>query len=143
MERAYSTSPIVAVGAVVVDAERVLLVRRGHAPYEGSWTLPGGKVELGETGPEALRRELKEECGLEVTVERVLDVVDLIETDEAGSVRFHYVIVEFLARYRSGVLCAASDAVAARFVPRSELPAAGLSEQALRVSQLGLGTARP
>jgi len=143
MERAYGSHPVAAVGAVVVRDGAVLLVRRGHAPFVGTWTLPGGAIELGETGTETLRRELKEECGILVTVERVLDVVDLIEKDGAGKVRFHYVLVEFLARYLGGELRASSDAAAARFAPPEALRALGLSEEALRVVRLGLETQRP
>ena len=143
MERAYGSHPVAAVGAVVVRDGTVLLVRRGQAPLLGAWTLPGGAIELGETGPEALRRELNEECGILVAVERVLDVVDLIETDGAHGVRFHYVIVEFLARYLGGELRASSDAAAARFVPPEALRALGLSETALRVVRLGLEAQRP
>jgi len=143
MKRAYGSHPVAAVGAVVVRDGAVLLVRRGHAPLLGAWTLPGGAIALGETGVEALRRELKEECNIEVAIERVLDVVDLIESDEAGGVRFHYVIVEFLARYLGGELRAASDAIAARFAPPEALRALGLSEEALRVVRLGLEAQRP
>lgn len=96
--REYPESPIVGVGAVVFDADCVLLVRRAKAPLAGEWSLPGGAVELGETLEEALVREVAEETGLRVIPLEVVKTFDHIDRDGDGRIRFHYVLVDFLCR---------------------------------------------
>ena len=129
--RSYREKPIAAVGVVVLKENRVLLVQRAHPPHQGAWTLPGGAIELGETARQAARREIQEECGLRILVQRVLDVVDIVQRDARGQVRYHYTVVEFLAQYLEGTLKAASDAKQARWVPLGELGAFGLSKAVL------------
>lgn len=120
MSRAYPSRPVVAVGAIVVKAGKVLLVRRGREPSRGLWSLPGGAVKTGEGLGEAVVREVKEECGIDVKVEDVVEVLDRIQTDRDGRVRYHYVIVDFLASWRRGRLKAASDISEALWVdPRA------------------------
>jgi mutator protein MutT len=119
--RAYPSSPILAVSAVVLNGEAVLLVQRGHAPLAGQWALPGGVVELGETVAQAVIREVKEETGVTVEPTAVLDVVDKIERDPGGAVRYHYVLVVFHCRYAGGMLQACSDAKKAQWVPVQEI----------------------
>ena len=92
---------------VVIPAEKgVVLVRRGSAPFEGRWALPGGFVEVGETVEEAADREAAEETGLAVEVARLVGVYSEPERDPRG----HNVSVAFLARVLSGELSAATDA---------------------------------
>ena len=110
MKREYPEIPIVGVGAVVREAQRILLVRRKKEPARGLWTFPGGAVELGEPIELALRREVQEETGLEIEIEKVLLVIDRIERDADGRVRYHYVIVDYLARPVGGSLQAGDDA---------------------------------
>ena len=86
---------VVAVGAIVTDGERVLLIQRGHPPGQGLWSIPGGRVELGETLHAALRREIQEECGLDVDVGDVAIMLDRVTRDSDGSVRSHYLILDF------------------------------------------------
>lgn len=131
--REYPSAPLVGVGAVVLKGEQVLLVRRGKEPSYGRWSLPGGLVELGETLREALCRELREECGLEVTLGEPVEVLDVVQRDEAGRVRYQYVLVDFLAHYRSGEVQAASDAAEARWVHPSELAQYQVTPQVSRV----------
>lgn len=140
MKREYPNRPLVGVGGVVVrDDGCVLLVQRGRDPGKGCWGLPGGLVELGETLAEALQRELNEECGIEIEPGEVLGVIEPRVLDEQGRVRFHYVVVDLLARYRGGELRAASDAAAARWVPPDELTAYSFSHpQALSIIRKGL-----
>jgi ADP-ribose pyrophosphatase YjhB (NUDIX family) len=102
--------PIVAVGAVIWRGpERLLLVRRGQPPRAGEWSIPGGRVEAGETLREALLREVAEETGLTVTIERLIDVVDLVDRDGNGAISAHYVLIDFSARWMAGEACAAFD----------------------------------
>jgi 8-oxo-dGTP diphosphatase len=104
--REYPDGPIPGVGAVVLrgcgGAEEVLLVRRAREPMAGSWSLPGGAIELGETAAEACAREVREETGLTVQVLAPIETVDIILRDEAGRVRFHYLVVDMLCRATGG-----------------------------------------
>jgi 8-oxo-dGTP diphosphatase len=130
MNREYPEAPIVAVGVVVKRGREVLLVRRLNEPSRGRWSLPGGAVELGETLREAARREVWEECGLQVEPGEVLAVVDNIVRDEAGHIRFHYVLIDLLAEYAGGELAAASDISDARWVREEELQELDVTEKA-------------
>jgi mutator protein MutT len=114
--REYPSVPRVGVGAVVLDNGRVLLVRRGKPPLMGKWSLPGGMVELGETTREAIRREVAEECGLEIRVGEVAGILDRVVRDAEGRIRYHWVLVDYVAFLESGTLCAASDADEAQWV---------------------------
>ncbi len=119
IEREYPQAPLVGVGAVIVYQDRVLLVRRANEPLMGQWTLPGGMLELGETLAQGVAREVREETGLEVEAVELVEVLDRIHR-EAGRVRFHYVIADYLCRVTGGTLRAASDAGAVRWVERAE-----------------------
>lgn len=119
MQREFPTAPIVVVGAVIVDAGRVLLVRRGTAPLKGHWTLPGGVLELGESLQNGVVREVQEETGLTVETVELVELVDRIYRED-GRVRFHYVIADYLCRVTGGEAKAASDADEVRWVERAE-----------------------
>ena len=119
--REYPSVPRVGVGAVVLDAGRVLLVRRGKPPLAGRWSLPGGMLELGETTAEAARREVAEECGLQVRVGELAGILDRVVRDAEGRVRYHWVLVDYVAFVESGTLCAASDADEAAWVEVNEV----------------------
>ena len=121
MKREYPDAPVVAVGAIIIHEGKVLLVKRAHEPCKGLWSIPGGVVELGEPIREALKREVKEECGLEIEVGPVFEAVDSMVRDDKGRLRFHYAIIDFLARPKGGELYVASDAEAARWFGPEEL----------------------
>ena len=114
--REYPTHPRVGVGAVGLDGGRVLLVRRGKPPLMGKWSLPGGMVELGETTRQAVAREIAEECGLTIRVGEVAGILDRVVPDAEGRIRYHWVLVDYVAFVESGTLCAASAADEAQWV---------------------------
>ena len=116
MSREYPDQPRVGVGAVVLDGDRVLLVKRGRAPGAGKWSLPGGLVHLGETTREAVVREVAEECGLAISIKDVAGVVDRVVRDEAGRIRYHYVLVDYLAFPDSTRVMPGSDAADAQWI---------------------------
>jgi len=121
--REYPDAPRVGVGAIVLDGDRVLLVKRGGQPSAGKWSLPGGLVELGETSLEAVRREVAEECGLDVRIVDVAGVLDRVIRDGDGRVRYHWVLVDYLALPTAGTACSAgSDAADVRWVPIDDVP---------------------
>jgi ADP-ribose pyrophosphatase YjhB (NUDIX family) len=126
--REYPERPIVAVGGIVVRDGRVLLVRRGREPSAGRWTIPGGAVGVGERLQEAVVRELREECGVEVEVGPMVEVLDRVIRDAAGRVQFHYVIVDYLARWVAGEPRAGSDAAAVRWLTQEEWAGLPLTE---------------
>jgi 8-oxo-dGTP diphosphatase len=115
--------PVVAVGLVARDRRgRLLLVERGHPPHKGRWSLPGGRVEGGETLAAAAARELREETGLEATVGEIAGVVERIAEG------YHYLIVDLWAELPDDAApVAAADAAGARLVPLDELPRYPLS----------------
>lgn len=121
MSREYPDHPRVGVGAVVLHRGRVLLVRRGHQPAAGKWSLPGGLVDLGESTEDAIRRELREECGIEARIAGVAGVIDRVTRDSDGRIRYHYVLVDYLAFVDSDGAVAGSDAAACRWVALDEV----------------------
>jgi len=117
LRREYPSRPIAGVGAIILNQDTILLVKRGVEPGKGRWSIPGGAVELGEGLHEALKREVREECGLDIETDRLMDVVENLVPDENGRLRFHYVVIYFLARLRGGTLKPASDVADAQWVP--------------------------
>ncbi len=87
---------MVGVGGVVIADGRALLIRRGHPPLEGEWSIPGGTLEVGETLLDAVRRELAEETGIEVRVGELIEVFERIFPDGDGQPKYHFVIVDYL-----------------------------------------------
>jgi len=142
MKREYPESPLVGVGAVIVDdhreQNRVLLIRRGTAPLLGEWSLPGGVLECGETLREAVVREAREETGLVVETDEMLGVYERLIRADAGRVRYHYVLIDFLCRPVGGNLKAGSDAADVRWFTREELPALNLADDTNDVVLKGL-----
>jgi len=108
--RWYPQLPMVAVHALVFKEGRMLLTKRSKEPSKGKWSLPGGRIELGETVYEAVKREVFEECSVEIEIERIIDVADSIISDEEGRIRYHFVLIYLLARYKAGDIKAQSDA---------------------------------
>jgi 8-oxo-dGTP diphosphatase len=140
-ERRYPRRPVVGVGAVIVDEDRVLLVRRGQPPLEGQWSLPGGAVEVGETLAAAVQREIYEETGLVVAVGPAIEVLDRIHADHAGRVEYHYVLIDYLCTVVGGSLCPRSDAADARWAARQDLEVFGLQPATLAVIDKALDLA--
>jgi 8-oxo-dGTP diphosphatase len=129
MEREYPSVPLVGVAGVVIRDGCVLLIQRGREPGRGRWSIPGGRLCLGECVREGVEREILEECGVRVRAGELLGVADLIEQDEEGCVRYHYVLIDLAAEYLSGELCSSSDALAARWVPFDELSALEMADR--------------
>jgi 8-oxo-dGTP diphosphatase len=116
VSREYPSHPRVGVGAVILDGRRVLLVKRGGQPSAGKWSLPGGLVDLGETTTEAIAREVAEECGLRIRIAGLAGIVDRVVRDDAGRVRYHWVIVDYLAYPEAGTAVAGSDAADVQWI---------------------------
>ena len=125
--RAYRELPRVGVGAVVIHEGRILLVKRASPPGKGFWAIPGGLVELGETVREAAERELLEETGISVRARDAFYIFDFIDRDADGTIRYHYIIVDFLADYLGGEPRAADDVSDARWLSPAEAAAMNLS----------------
>ena len=141
LKNGYPTQPVVAVGAIVFDGNRVLLVRRGQAPSQDLWAIPGGRVKLGETLEEAAEREIFEETGIRIKARKPVYTFDYIERDEAFRPRFHYVIVDLIADFLGGKLRAGDDAADVRWVSAAELDALKVSSKTVHLlkTQYGFG----
>jgi ADP-ribose pyrophosphatase YjhB (NUDIX family) len=130
----YPSRPVIGVGAVVFDRSgRVLLIRRRHEPLAGQWSLPGGRLELGESLEAGLRREIREEAGIDVDVGPVVEVFDRILVDDENRVRHHYVLVDYLCRAGTTAVTAGGDVSDARFVDPDRLADFRVTEKVLTV----------
>ena len=145
----YPDRPVVGVGGVIIDQDRTVLIRRGTEPLLGEWSIPGGSIEIGETLEEAVRRELREETGLEVCVLELIELFDRIYQD-AGSAaasskkkpRFHYVIADYLCGLVGGAPHAGSDVTDMAFAREEELGRFKLTEKATSVLKKAFAMSR-
>ena len=110
MNRLYPNRPIVGVGAIITRNGRILLEKRKNDLGRGKWSIPGGLVELGESLEQTVIREVQEETGLVVDAPELVDVVSQVTLDENGKVKYHFVIVDYFVKLKSGTASAASDA---------------------------------
>ena len=143
MAREYPAHPVVGVGAVIVRDAHGLIVKRGHEPRQGEWSLPGGLLNLGESLTDAVRREVKEETGLDVQLGPIVETFDRIHRDADGRIRYHFVIVDYVCWSASGEAVAGSDADDVEWVTAAEVERYGLSAHAKAVFLKGLGFPRP
>ncbi len=127
MKRVYPDHPVVGVGAIVLREGKILLEKRSNESAKGKWSIPGGVVEVGEPLEEAVIRETLEETGLTVEEPRLVDLVYQIDRDAAGKVKYHFVIIDYLVKVKSGEPAAASDAEALRWVALDEVEAYDLT----------------
>jgi len=128
---AYPVTPRVGVGAITIKDGKVLLVKRGIEPSKGLWAIPGGTLKLGETLQECAARETLEETGVTIVVSECIYVFDLIERDDTGKIKFHFVVVDFAALYVSGEPKGTDDALDARFLSPEELNELPVSQNTL------------
>ncbi len=122
MKRRYPDGPIVAVGGIVVKDGSVLLIRRGKEPSYGLWSVPGGAVDLGEGLRAATQREVREECGIEIDVTDVIEVLERVVRDSDDRVQYHYVLIDYLARWVGGDPVPSSEILELRSVPPDDFP---------------------
>jgi len=139
VSREFPERPIVGVGAIVLDGDRILLVRRANEPLKAQWSVPGGAVEVGETLDAAVAREVREETGIDVEVGPIVDVLDRIRVDVDGRTRFHYVLVDFLCRSTGGTPASGSDADAVAWARLSEMREYGVADGTVRVIEKAIG----
>ena len=141
-KREYPETPLIGVGAIIVENGRVLLVKRGHPPLAGEWSIPGGVLEVGELLREAAVREAREETGLTVEPGELLGVFDrLIRAGDR--VQYHYVLIDFLCRRVAGDLAPGSDANEVRWFSPAELPGLNLAPDTAEVIRKGLSSFAP
>ena len=133
MKREYPDQPVVAVGAAVCRDGKVLVVRRGREPSRGIWTVPGGVVDLGERMSAAAAREVREECGLYIDVGRAIGTLDNIVRDRDETIRYHYAIIDFAARYVSGELQISDELMDAAWITPDQFDEYDLSPKARAV----------
>ena len=129
-------------GAVVVRDGRALIVKRAHEPRKGEWSLPGGLLELGESLADAVRREIKEETGLDIAVGPVIETFDRVHRDDAGRIRYHFVIIDFVCWPDGGEAVAGSDAEDVAWVSASEIDEYRVNSHAKDVILRGLEVLR-
>jgi ADP-ribose pyrophosphatase YjhB (NUDIX family) len=132
-DRRYPKRPLVGVGAILLNRDRILMAQRGKEPLKGWWSLPGGALETGETLADGVRREVREETGLEIRPLGVLEIFERIMRDSNGDPEYHYVLIDYICRITGGTLCAGDDVCRVEWVRRSELVKLRITEGTLGV----------
>lgn len=117
----YPEQPQIAVGVLVFNNNKVLLVLRGHSPAKGMWSLPGGSIKLGEHSEKAAEREVFEETSIVVKAKESINTFDVIERDSSGVILYHYVIIDYIASFIRGYPCPNDDALEAGWFSAQEL----------------------
>ncbi len=132
-DRRYPRRPLVGVGAIMLDGDRILMAQRGKEPLKGWWSLPGGALETGESLREAVQREVREETGLEIEPVDVFEIFERILRDSEGAPEYHYVLIDYVCRITGGDLRAGDDVCRVEWVPRRDLGALQITEGTLGV----------
>jgi 8-oxo-dGTP diphosphatase len=132
-DRRYPKHPLVGVGAILLNRDRILMAQRGKEPLKGWWSLPGGALETGESLADGVRREVREETGLEIRPLGVLEIFERIMRDSNGETEYHYVLIDYVCRIVGGTLCAGDDVCRVEWVRRSELIKFQITEGTLGV----------
>ena len=122
-------------GALIIDRDRILLVQRGKQPLKGWWSLPGGVVETGEHLTDALKREVREETGLEAEPLLVVEIFERIMRDKEGKAEYHYVLIDYLCKAK-GEPKPGDDAAAVEWVKRKDLAGRKVTEGTLQVIEV-------
>ena len=132
-DRRYPQRPIVGVGALIFHRGRILMAQRGKEPLKGWWSLPGGALEVGESLDCAVRREVREETGLEIEPLSGFEIFERIMRDEAGAPEYHYVLIDYVCRVTGGTLCAGDDVSRVEWVRPEGLKDLQITEGTLEV----------
>jgi ADP-ribose pyrophosphatase YjhB (NUDIX family) len=132
-DRRYPKRPLVGVGALIFDRGRILMAQRGKEPLKGWWSLPGGALELGESLDCAIRREVREETGLEIEPLGVFEIFERIMRDAGGGIEYHYVLIDYICRITGGILCAGDDVCSVEWVKPTALKHLQITEGTLGV----------
>ena len=141
-DRRYPRYPLLGVGALIFEDGRILMAQRGKPPLMGQWSLPGGLVETGESLAEAVRREVREETGLEIEPLGVLEIFERIMRNVEGAAEYHYVLIDYICRVAGGSLAAGDDVCGVEWVRRRDLPALHITEGTLAVIEKGFRNRR-
>lgn len=131
--RRYPKRPVLGVGALIFDRDRILMAQRGKEPLKGMWSLPGGALETGETLAQAVCREVREETGLEVEAVGLFEIFERIMRDADGHPEYHYVLADYVCRITGGNLCAGDDVCRVEWVKRRDLGKLDITEGTLAV----------
>jgi 8-oxo-dGTP diphosphatase len=131
--RRYPTRPFLGVGALIFEGRNILLVERAKEPLKGYWSLPGGIVEAGERLEDAVRREVREETGLEIDPLEMFEIFERIMPDTDGLPEYHYVLIDYLCRVAGGKLAASSDVSRAVWATEQDLGQYRITEGTLAV----------
>ena len=131
--RRYPRHPLVGVGAIMIEGDRILMAQRGKQPLQGWWSLPGGALETGELLADAVRREVREETGLEIEPLGVLEIFERIMRDDRGAAEYHYVLIDYVCRITGGTLAPGDDVCRVEWVRRRDLPKRQITEGTLGV----------
>lgn len=136
-DRRYPRHPLLGVGALIFDSDRILMAERGGEPLKGWWSIPGGLLETGESLEEGVRREVREETGLDVRPVRMLQIFERIMRDEKGAAEYHYVLIDYICRVRGGTLLAGDDVSRVEWVRRRDLKQLRITEGTVAVIEKG------
>jgi 8-oxo-dGTP diphosphatase len=121
MQRKYPLHPLIGVGALIKAGDEIVVVRREHEPAKGLWSIPGGLLELGERLSDGVKREVLEETGLDVKIDRLIDALDNIVYDEQGKILYHYVLIDYLCSSSRRTLKTATDVTDAQWIRLRDL----------------------
>lgn len=132
-DRRYPKHPLVGVGGIIFQGDRILMAQRGKPPLKGWWSLPGGALEAGEVLADAVAREVLEETGLVVKPLRVFEIFERILRDDAGRPEYHYVLIDYVCQVTGGELRPGDDVCRLEWMRLDELRPLQITEGTLGV----------